>query len=58
MGVPFPHGDLLAFARMHLEDGRAADGTQVLASQTQFGNDDDEDSPDLGWRLEIMSRYD
>jgi CubicO group peptidase (beta-lactamase class C family) len=25
---------LLAFARMHLEDGRAADGTQVLASGT------------------------
>ena len=26
--------DLLAFARMHLEDGRAADGTQVLAPGT------------------------
>jgi CubicO group peptidase (beta-lactamase class C family) len=27
-------GALLAFARMHLEDGRAADGTQVLAPGT------------------------
>lgn len=26
--------DLLGFARMHLEDGRAADGTQVLAAGT------------------------
>ena len=26
--------DLVAFARMHLEDGRAADGTQVLAPGT------------------------
>lgn len=26
--------DLIAFARMHLEDGRAADGTQVLAPGT------------------------
>ncbi|MGH8939467.1 MAG: serine hydrolase domain-containing protein, partial [Actinomycetes bacterium] len=26
--------DLIAFARMHIEDGRAADGTQVLAPET------------------------
>jgi CubicO group peptidase (beta-lactamase class C family) len=29
--IAAPTGDVLRFARMHLEDGRAADGTQVLS---------------------------
>ncbi|RSN33296.1 serine hydrolase [Amycolatopsis sp. WAC 01416] len=41
--------DLVAFARMHIEDGRAADGTQVLASETAAWMHDHEVSlPDLG----------
>ena len=41
--------DLLAFARMHLEDGRAADGTQVLAPGTSGRMQAREvDLPDLG----------
>jgi CubicO group peptidase (beta-lactamase class C family) len=41
--------DLLAFARMHLEDGRAADGTQVLAPGTAARMRQREvDLPDLG----------
>jgi len=41
--------DLVAFARMHLEDGRAADGTQVLAPGTPGRMQAREvDLPDLG----------
>jgi CubicO group peptidase (beta-lactamase class C family) len=41
--------DLLAFARMHLEDGRAADGTQVLAAGTAARMREREvDLPDIG----------
>lgn len=41
--------DLVAFARMHLEDGRAADGTQVLAPGTPARMQGREvDLPDLG----------
>lgn len=41
--------DLLTFARMHLDDGRAADGTQVLASGTSARMQQREvDLPDLG----------
>ncbi len=41
--------DLLAFARMHIEDGRAADGTQVLAAGTAARMREREvDLPDLG----------
>lgn len=41
--------DLAAFARMHLEDGRAADGTQVLAPGTPARMHDREvDLPYLG----------
>jgi CubicO group peptidase (beta-lactamase class C family) len=41
--------DLVAFARMHLEDGRAADGTRVLAPGTAARMHDREvDLPDLG----------
>ena len=41
--------DLLAFARMHLEDGRAADGTQVLAPGTPVRMQGREvDLPELG----------
>jgi CubicO group peptidase (beta-lactamase class C family) len=41
--------DLLAFARMHLEDGRAADGTQVLAAGTTARMQQREvDLPDIG----------
>jgi len=41
--------DLLAFARMHLEDGRAADGTQVLAAGTASRMQQREvDLPDIG----------
>ncbi len=41
--------DLLAFARMHLEDGRAADGTQVLAPGTPARMQAHEvDLPDIG----------
>jgi CubicO group peptidase (beta-lactamase class C family) len=41
--------DLLAFARMHLEDGRAADGTQVLAAGTAARMQQREvDLPDIG----------
>jgi CubicO group peptidase (beta-lactamase class C family) len=41
--------DLVSFARMHLEDGRAADGTRVLAPGTAARMHDREvDLPDLG----------
>ncbi|WNV85742.1 serine hydrolase domain-containing protein [Umezawaea sp. Da 62-37] len=41
--------DLVAFARMHIEDGRAADGTQVLAPGTAARMHEREvDLPDLG----------
>ena len=41
--------DLLAFARMHLEDGKAADGTQVLAPGTAAQMQGRQvDLPDLG----------
>ena len=41
--------DLVAFARIHLEDGRAADGTQVLAPGTAARMHDREvDLPELG----------
>jgi len=41
--------DLLAFAKMHLDDGRAADGTPVLAPGTAARMHDREvDLPDLG----------
>jgi CubicO group peptidase (beta-lactamase class C family) len=41
--------DLVTFARMHLEDGRAADGTQVLAPGTAARMHDREvDLPELG----------
>jgi CubicO group peptidase (beta-lactamase class C family) len=41
--------DLVAFARMHLEDGRAADGTQVLAPGTAARMHTREvDLPELG----------
>ncbi len=41
--------DLIAFARMHLEDGRAADGTQVLAPGTSARMQERVvDLPDLG----------
>jgi CubicO group peptidase (beta-lactamase class C family) len=41
--------DLVAFARMHLEDGRAADGTQVLAPGVAARMYDREvDLPELG----------
>ena len=41
--------DLLTFAKMHLEDGRAADGTQVLAPGTAGRMQAHEvDLPDLG----------
>jgi len=41
--------DLVAFARMHLEDGRAADGTQVLAPGTAARMHGREvDLPELG----------
>jgi CubicO group peptidase (beta-lactamase class C family) len=41
--------DLVAFARMHLEDGRAADGTRVLAAGTSARMRGREvDLPDLG----------
>jgi CubicO group peptidase (beta-lactamase class C family) len=41
--------DLVAFARMHLQDGRAADGTQVLAPETVARMHDREvDLPELG----------
>jgi CubicO group peptidase (beta-lactamase class C family) len=41
--------DLVAFARMHLEDGRAADGTRVLATGTAARMHGREvDLPDLG----------
>ncbi|MGH3379131.1 MAG: serine hydrolase domain-containing protein [Actinoallomurus sp.] len=41
--------DLVTFARMHLEDGRAADGTRVLAEGTAARMHDREvDLPDLG----------
>ncbi|GAA4490950.1 serine hydrolase domain-containing protein [Actinoallomurus oryzae] len=41
--------DLVAFARMHLEDGRAADGTRVLASGTAaWMHDRQVDLPELG----------
>ena len=41
--------DLVAFARMHLEDGRTADGTQVLAPGTAARMHDREvDLPELG----------
>src|SRR4051794_20899738 len=41
--------DLVAFARMHLEDGRAADGAQVLAPGTAARMHDREvDLPELG----------
>ncbi|MCO5999105.1 serine hydrolase domain-containing protein [Actinoallomurus rhizosphaericola] len=41
--------DLVAFARMHLEDGRAADGTRVLAPGTAARMHDREvDLPELG----------
>jgi CubicO group peptidase (beta-lactamase class C family) len=41
--------DLLAFARMHLEDGRAADGTRVLAPGTAARMQQSEvELPDLG----------
>lgn len=41
--------DLVAFARMHLADGRAADGTQVLAQGTAARMHDREvDLPELG----------
>jgi CubicO group peptidase (beta-lactamase class C family) len=41
--------DLVAFARMHLEDGRAADGTQVLAPGTAARMQDRQVGlPDLG----------
>jgi hypothetical protein len=41
--------DLVAFARMHLQDGRAADGTQVLAPGTAARMHEREvDLPELG----------
>src|SRR3954469_4915643 len=41
--------DLLAFARMHLEDGRAADGTRILAPGTAARMHDRQvDLPELG----------
>lgn len=41
--------DLLAFARMHLDDGRAADGTQVLAPGTAARMHERQvDLPELG----------
>jgi CubicO group peptidase (beta-lactamase class C family) len=41
--------DLLAFAQMHLADGRAADGTQVLAAGTAARMQQHEvDLPDIG----------
>jgi CubicO group peptidase (beta-lactamase class C family) len=41
--------DLVAFARMHLEDGKAADGTQVLAPGTAARMHDRQvDLPELG----------
>ena len=53
-------GDLLAFGRMHLEDGRAADGTQVLsAAATKLMREPQAACPEprladawgLGWML-------